>query len=365
MDINDNEIISRGWYRPFCTPQEIDRILSPQTPLDFLLKERADIVADHMRYLRVYRNKFNKFKNWSFEKSFVTKHYEDFYTYLCAEDKVKCNKVTFGDIFSNDVNGYAIKNESWGIFIQLNVSLQFFMKFCNLSLLDFSTEIPDHIRANALRIAMRIMLKNESMDFFMDPRGIVPEEIGLAIHEPIGYQLQYIAGHEFSHYLCDHLDGENITLKSVLSLDSKKYLKPVYNISQIQEFEADKYALIRPNYNLEQYDKILNAAFLWFISLELSEFVQDIISPKSSFYVNTHPSAEERFLHIKENVKIPSNFEWKKINRIIERKKYLKDFLLEDLTTNIETYEFYGSAYLDEPNSEWRGKELIDRVDYY
>ena len=31
---------------------------------------------------------------------------------------------------------------------------------------------------------------------------------------------------------------------------------------------------------------------------------------------------------------------------------------------NFDEYEAYGSAYLDKPNTKWRGKELIDRVDY-
>ena len=30
-----------------------------------------------------------------------------------------------------------------------------------------------------------------------------------------------------------------------------------------------------------------------------------------------------------------------------------------------ERYETYGSVYLDKPNTEWRGRELKDRVDYY
>ena len=42
----------------------------------------------------------------------------------------------------------------------------------------------------------------------------------------------------------------------------------------------------------------------------------------------------------------------------------LKDFLQDNISTNIEMYEVFGSVYLSEPNTEWRGRELIDRVDY-
>jgi len=53
---------------------------------------------------------------------------------------------------------------------------------------------------------------------------------------------------------------------------------------------------------------------------------------------------------------------WSNFIKIID---YYKDILLEDVSLNIEGYEFYGSIYLDKPNTEWRGKELKDRVDYY
>ena len=38
--------------------------------------------------------------------------------------------------------------------------------------------------------------------------------------------------------------------------------------------------------------------------------------------------------------------------------------IIKDVSENFELYETYGSLYLEAPNTEWRGKELIDRVDY-
>jgi hypothetical protein len=60
----------------------------------------------------------------------------------------------------------------------------FFMKFCNLAILNFREDVPLHIRFNALRIAMRIIMKIEAMDFFLNPRGVMPEEVGKRIHAP-------------------------------------------------------------------------------------------------------------------------------------------------------------------------------------
>jgi hypothetical protein len=39
--------------------------------------------------------------------------------------------------------------------------------------------------------------------------------------------------------------------------------------------------------------------------------------------------------------------------------------LSEFLSLHIDSFETYGSIYLDSPNTAWRGEKLIDRVDYY
>ena len=354
----------RMWYVSFCSEDEIDRILSPQNAKDYLLKQRADIVTDNTRYFRVYMNKARFFSDWSFEKSFNENHYLNVIKSLNQEDKLSCNSITFGDIFSNDANGYAENNKEWGKIVYLNESLQFFMKFCNLALLDFNGKVPDRIRMNALRIAIRVMMKCESMDFFLDPRGIVPEKIGRKMLRPIKYELQYIAGHEFAHHLCGHFNENSMSKKAVLTTEDNQYYKTIYNLSQKQEFEADVASINRPIYNSTEFCNLLESALIWFLSLSLSELANDIVNPMGSFSYKTHPSAEERFEYLLSNIDIPKEFNKNRIKKLEENAKQLKDWLVEDLSCNFEIYDFYGSVYLDKPNTKWRGKELIDRVDY-
>lgn len=362
---NNEFLLDQGiWYNGFCNEEEIKRILNPQTPKDYLLQMRANIVADSTRLYRVYLNKAHYFKLWSFEKSFVELHYLSVLDHLSDEDRFRCHDITFGDIFSNDVNGYAEKNMKWGRLIYLNESLQFFMKFCNLALLDFKTDIPPKIRFNALRIAVRTIMNTEALDFFLDPRGIVPKDVGERMLQPIKYELQYIAGHEFSHHLCGHLDDSNLSNRAVLSLEGKTYFAKVYNPLQKQEFEADLQSIIKPQYNKTERDRLLFGALLWFTSLELAEVAQNFICPESGFGYKTHPTAQERYDTLLNNIKfIDKNYN-KTIKLIRERFNILKDCLQEDMSVNFEEYEKYGSAYLDVPNTKWRGKELIDRIDY-
>lgn len=362
----DESLFSPHWFKPFCNKSEAQRIFTPKDKKDYFLRKRASIVADNSRYTRVYRNKARLMgEKWSFENSFIDSHYKNVLKRLSKEDRIKCKDVLYGDIFSNDVNGFAAIDENCGRIICLNESLQFFLKFCHLSLLDFEVEVPEYVRQNALRIALRILIQNETMDFFMDPRGIVPKCVGKKILYPISSQLQFIAGHEFAHHLCGHLKDDNVRVCNILSVNEKTYTAKVYNVSQKQEFDADIESICRPKYNQMEYNSILNGSLLWFIALMLGEKAESIIDPSRSFKIQTHPKAEDRFYNIIDNVQIPKKFRLDKIKRIKDRADSYLKFIEEDISVNYEIYEVYGSYYLDEPETEWRGKALIDRVDYY
>lgn len=362
----DSSRYSPVWFNSFCNQDEAKRIYKPQNKIDYFLRKRADIVADNTRYIRVYRNKaIIAGENWSFEKSFSDSHYKQVLKNLSSTDKSNCKNILFGDTFSNDVNGFATIDNDCGRIICMNESLRFYLMFCHLALFNFDENVPEHVRQNSLRIALRILLKQEAMDFFMDPRGIIPKNVYKKITYPIESQLQFIAGHEFAHHLCGHLNDNDTRKQCILSIDDKQYEEKIYNVSQKQEFEADIASILRPHYKSNEYHSILNASLLWFIDLMLGERAQNIINPSRMFSYQTHPSAEDRFNNIIQNVKIPKNFRLDKIERIKNRAEELLEFIDEDFSVNYEFYDFYGSAYLDEPETEWRGKALIDRVDYY
>ncbi len=64
-------------------------------------------------------------------------------------------------------------------------------------------------------------------------------------------------------------------------------------------------------------------------------------------------------------MKLPNGFDLKAVESIKENAKVMGELLEQDLAENYDAYDFYGSCYLDKPDSEWRGRELVDRVDYY
>jgi len=368
MDMDSIEIQKRFFY-PICNPAEIERIFNVQSARDHLLKLRAETIVDHMRLFRVYRNKaLRDEKNWSLEKSFDTRHYEAALNRLPSDAKKMCAAVHYGDIFSNDPNGIIFPTPH-GPITTISESLRFFLKFSHLAVLDLDGVVPQKIRANALRIAIRVMLKTESMDFHMDPRGIIPARVATAIHSPISLQMQFIAGHEFSHFILGHLSESNLVEQSVfhaLSPSDTEY-KPikVFNSSQRNEFDADLNSILLPSYSNRKRGELLSAALLWFGCLELYQHAREIICPSIPWMHQSHPTARERYENLLQNVPTPKGMNcksWVEFPKLID---VLKKFLEEDISANYDAYEMYGSAYLDSPNTAWRGRELIDRVDYY
>lgn len=133
-------------------------------------------------------------------------------------------------------------------------------------------------------------------------------------------------------------------------LKDKKFQTEIFNIDQKQELEADLKSLTIPVYPSEVYKRQYVAAICWFVFLEIAEFASENINPSIRSY-QTHPTANDRIVNIRDNAPQPENFsemDKELIERLINLIAPLKDFLQDNISTN----------------TEWRGRELIDRVDY-
>jgi len=358
----------KHFYRPICNESEIERIFNIKTPMDYLLKIRADTIVDHMRLFRVFRNKaLSKGKDWSLESAFIGYHYIHFKSKLPDDLKQKCKEITYGNIFSNEPNGLIFKSD-YGIVSTLSDSLRYFFEFMNLGLFDFGNKVPPHVQINAIRIALRVMLQTEALDFLMDPRGIIPSEIQKKIYHSVPFQMQFIAGHEYSHFILGHLNEKNTIKKPILKaiFKSQSDYKPldIYNTSQKDEFDADVASINLPNYSLQEKMLVFESALMWYAYLDIYEAVEHYIFPPIGY--QEHPPAKDRYFNLLNKIETHSKFDYKYWGQDLPQTiDFYKALFIDEVGFNIEAYETYGSAYLDKPNTEWRGKELIDRVDYY
>lgn len=360
--------IQKTFFHPICNEQEIERIFNVQNASDYLLKLRAETIVDHMRLFRVYRNKaLAKGADWSLEDSFINLHYNNAKFHLPKELKLICDSVTHGNIFSNEPNGLIFKTE-YGVISTISDSLRYFIEFMNLGLLNFRKKVPMKIQLNGIRIALRIMLETEALDFLMDPRGIIPSKIQQRMHSSVPFIMQFIAGHEYAHLLLGHLDDKETTkmymLKAIFKSQNDYKLLDVYNTSQQNEFDADVASINLPNYRQQEKMFVFEGALMWYAFLDIYEGVEHSIFPPIGY--QSHPSARERYFNLLNKIETYPGFEYEYWDKLLPKTiEEYRSFFIDEVGFNIDFYEMNGSAYLDKPNTKWRGRELFDRVDYY
>lgn len=357
----------RYWYRGICSEAEIDRIFNVQNGEDYILKLRADTIVDNIRLWRVYRHISNAWgENWALEKYFNAYCYIDVRNAMPKEMQEICKQVSFGSIISSDPNGL-IFDTPYGICSTYSESLRYFTRYSCLALLEFNGKIPWEVRFQAMRIAIRVMLQKEALDFEVDPRGIIPEEIINIINPIYPAQMSFLAAHEYSHLLNGDLNRDSLQKVALLQShfeDQTDYkMINAYTLDQKKEFAADLGAMINPQWSKDVYSFQYFATMLWFAALAIYEAVENTIWPP--FGRQTHPGAKARYNNILENAPRPYDF-----NQILyyedlpQLVSFWENEMKEDVSVNFDLYEMYGSLYLAKPNTEWRGRELIDRVDF-
>lgn len=355
------ETYTKASYISLCDADEIERIFNVSCATDYLLKVRANATVEHIRIFRVFLARMRNHQGeWSFSQYFDTSPFNNYIRQLHDDDYETVKNLPAGFIFCNNVNGRIVKTR-FGNIITISESLRYFLYYMNLAFLDFGeNEVPIDVKAAAIKIAIRTMLQSEALDFDIDPRGDIPKPIDTACKYHTGKQLEFVIGHEYSHHFLGHLDKNNLIEAAMMdALDSQEFKHKIYSYSQKDEFAADIDAIERPNYSPEQKEDMLNRALFFFVYLDLYQDIKEQISP-SSGGVKSHPDPIDRFYNLRDNFKETVNLNDDNLMTLLACRDEYRKSLKEDVALNIESYEFYGSIYLD----QWRGKVLIDRVDF-
>ena len=361
-----NEIpqaVEEHFYRPFCSEDEITRIFNVRNADDYLLKARADYVADHVRHYRVMRRRMNVLGDkWSFSGHFRRDEFDRYLAQLSHADRNRCNPVASGYVFSTEANG-EIAPTDFGDVITVSEALRYFLYYMSLAHLDHGIEVPQDVRMHAQMIALRVMLESEALDFDLDPRGTVPADLHARLVLDVTAQLEFVIGHEYAHFLLGHLDdarvSDRILARGGLDGEDPRTLR-VYSHSEQRELDADIDAISRVQHSIEYQKTLVGGAILFFAFLDIYELVKNQIAP-SHTVVRSHPDSLERLWNIFGRYSQSHDIDKSDVEGLLNALATYKAFLADDVAVNSDSYENYGSVYL----ADWRGPELIDRVDYY
>lgn len=360
-----------AFYISFCSKKEILRLREIKNNHDSLLRIRAESIVNSARAVRIMGQRKKIFEEkrkipWSLTNYYHTQdHFHK--SYINSIQKKIGNplrSIPAGLFLSPEVNAMCIRTFT-GDVITCSESLQYFYYFMSIGILDHEHEIPLLDRVIALTIAIRIINENESLDFDIDSRADFSIEIERALQNKVNHQMLFTYGHEYSHYLCNHLSNPEI-----LGNKDNKYnttSNETYDLLKYEhslEFEADLFA-IRSTISKQFNKEITLGSFQVLFFLYFIERIKENIQTKPKIISNTHPTAIERINNLSENLDkkyTPSKL-WIEStkNRIHTAVDLVLDFIkIENNKKNMDILSFYGSLYLP----SFKKKILKDRIDF-
>ncbi len=350
-------------FYPLCNLEEIELLSNPTDAEDYLLKLRAEEVNNHMRTTRVFY-RLRKFygEQWNFTNYFHSKLFRQYTFLLSPELEFVCDEVPAGFINYPEVNGCCTKTV-YGNIILISFALKYFLYYGTI------WAIADHLGVNeddafaALIIAIRTMMGYESMDFEIDPRADLPEEMHQQVQQLTDRQLQFIMGHEYAHHYLGHLDDKKLVdLSAFTAVEGPVGNLKIYNYSQQNELDADFYAI----QSLDGPDDddikgaFLAASTTFFCILDIYRCFKDAMDPHVGNY-RSHPDPVDRILELRKKFPETIGYTSEDIAHLLDRNKKLKAFLLDGfISTHTDEIEMYGSYYVP----SYKNQKPFDRLDF-
>lgn len=99
------------FFAPFCSREDVIRIMNPQSASDYLLKLRAESIVDNPRLIRVFLKRKVGYENWSLSDYYKKQDREPlFLSFLSKGNSEKLKKVPAGSAYINTVNAICSKS---------------------------------------------------------------------------------------------------------------------------------------------------------------------------------------------------------------------------------------------------------------
>jgi hypothetical protein len=172
--------------------------------------------------------------------------------------------------------------------------------------------------------------------------------------------MQFVIGHEFAHHRLGHLDDGTISYRSFRGskIESRDRGWTAVRRDWEHEFSADIAAIDAVSQNPARH-RMAQAAILFMIYLA---FVETMIEHSNVALrdVDTHPPTVERLrkLILSFGLSLGVDTDWGE--GAVKHVKNAASQLLDHDFGGRGIFGWYGSVYL----GQWRGPELVDRVDF-
>ena len=229
----------------FCSKKEVLRLRELKSSYDYLLRIRANAIADSPRWVRVFnvrrREVEKRSQIWTLSGYYdsISTSKKRYIAKLTGSNQRLLKPLAAGLAPLNEGNAICL-NSLVGEVIVASEALRHFYYFMTFALSGTYFEIDLLDRVTAAVIAIRIMNGAESLDFDIDPRGQIPDRIDRLIRARVEVQMEFTFGHEYAHYMKGHLSTNDMSSNFKTFLHDIEYEADFVSIDSIQSSRVDK-----------------------------------------------------------------------------------------------------------------------------
>ncbi|WP_148051368.1 hypothetical protein [Pseudomonas protegens] len=358
---------SESFFLAFCSKSEILRLRELRGSHDYLLRFRANAIVDAPRAVRVMRSRRKKFEStgrpWALTHYYHSRdsHHKSYLNLLKRADAKQLRNIPTGLAFIPDVNALCIRSLA-GDIVVVSESLEHFYYFMTLAFYGDSLGIDPIDQGDALLIAIRIMNGSEALDFEIDPRGNLGQELERKLAGLVKAQMQFTFGHEYAHLLCGHLSSDDAPIKSGLMENRSEILQDLKTYNHSLEYEADFCALNNLKHNQAACLEVTEGAFSVLLYLHFIDEVRELYGLKKLTISATHPTPLNRIINLHKSLGRYSPLTDDMLKRLLEKTQYLSKLLTQRIHSSgkDDALTFYGSIYL----SSYTSRVKKDRYDF-
>lgn len=354
----DEKAISDSFYEMVLmeNSDELGIVLNPTSSSDWLLRYRVDAMLDHTRAYRVLRRRAERRGDRNYIKEYNKTDFTSYLNSMTSVGRIICEDVPAAYVLTNHPDAICVNTEFGNVIIVSEI-IRYALYFSTLSNCQSfgMSEIPEDITFAGFVIALRTIMLTESLDFDMDPRGKIPRKLDYHINKLVKWQMQFVIGHEYTHYALGHKPSsiKRMPLNdSPNPYDSSKYLD-IYQRNWDNEFEADRHS-ITEILNPQLRRCIIQGSILFFLNLISYESVQSRIDEDYAS-LSTHPPTEERLRRIARDFGPSAGISDDWLEAALERQFSVAKSLSEYFCEDSSKMNIYGSVYL----GSWRGNPLL------
>ncbi len=354
MEPEEAELLS------FCAKSEIIRLRELRTPDDYLLRLRVNAIARAPRARRVMIARRKKYE--TVRRRWALTHYyhsmdrpkETYIGFLSKKHQERLNPVPSGFALMDEANAVCVRS-ILGEVVVTSEALRQFYYFMTIGTYGERVGIQLIDRVTALLIATRIMIGSEALDFDLDPRGSLPARAERSIQQFVDLQIQFTFGHEYAHFLLNHLSTATDT---TLSADLAK--QKVFSFKA--EFEAD-FGAIELATQKKARVGLINAAYSVLLYLCFLKELTERPEMRRFSLSETHPDPLERIWTLWRTLGTRAQWSGPSIEAAIAAMKQNKEFVLqrmEHAPKDEDWWTCYGSVYLPSYTTSMK----VDRLDF-